>query len=189
MELQMAAPQSSLDVGDRCSAEFTAIINKHRGDIMSIKNKCSYVIDTIISCYQGSCEQCKQHSYVCDGQDAKWGRPYLSSSPKYRSCAAFINPNEEDKNVLMKCLNRRSSQGAVDMTFLNTDQNKCEAANRGLSKGVPKHIMFPRNYTGRVHACVHSMNNGPGIGWVPASPHTRGGVGQRQGTSQGPGTS
>lgn len=62
-----------------------------------------YITDTIISCYQGSCEQCKQYCYVYDGEQPKWARPYLRSCPEYHyGCrTAFINPKDSDKNILI----------------------------------------------------------------------------------------
>ena len=151
----------SLDIGDRCTAEFNVITEKNSGNMDTIKNKCSYLTDTIIQCYQGNCGLCKIHSSVCEGAKNKWKRPYLNSK-EYQAHHAFINPTQKDLDILRACLNSRLGQKAVSKTFLNTNQNKCEGANRGLVKGLPKHLTFAQNYPGRVHTCIHSMNNGPG---------------------------
>jgi hypothetical protein len=161
-ERSKAQARFAQDFGGRCTAEFKAITDKHKGDVPTIKNKCSYVIDAMISCYQGNCEQCKQHSFICSGNEKTWRRPYLRSSHKYGELEAFINPDEDDRHRLRQCLSRRLGPAAVEGTFLNSDQNKCEAANRGLSKGLPKHITWRRNFPGKAHACIHSMNNKPG---------------------------
>lgn len=147
------------DVGDRCQAEYNAVFDKHRGDLTTMKNKCSYISESIIECYKGNCTLCKHHSFVCQPPKNKWKRSYLDSTIYKRE---FINPSEQDEILLRKCLGIRFDPKSVSKTFLNTNQNKCEAANRGLMKGIPKHITFARNYKGRAHACVHAMNNGPG---------------------------
>lgn len=159
---EQAQARFTIDVGARCHAEYNAIHKKHGGNINDIKNKCSFVVSAIQNCYQGDCDECAKYSFVCDGSKKKWPRPYLSSSPAYRPLQSFINPNKGDQEKLKRCIDMRLGQEAVGKTALNANTNKCEGANRGLSKGVPKHNTFSRNYHGRVHACVHSMNNGPG---------------------------
>lgn len=165
------------DIGDRSHAEFNAVFNQHRGNLSCMKSKCSHISDAIIECYQGNCTTCKRHSFVCKGPQHSWKRPYLDNRI-YKS--EFINPTDGDKILLKKCLDIRLGQNAIPKTQLNTNQNKCEGANRGLMKGNPKHLTFPRNFPGRVHACVHSMNNGPGTSLsklcaavgAPITPHS-----------------
>jgi hypothetical protein len=161
-ERTMAQSRFALDIGDRCNAEFNQIFREHSGEANCMKNKCSYVVDAIIDCYQGNCENCSKHSYVCKGPNKPWPRPYLNTKQDYKSQVSFIQPNSDDITKLRNAIEIRLGQEAISKTFLNTNQNKCEAVNRGLSKGVPKHITFTRNYPGRVHACIHAMNNLPG---------------------------
>jgi len=42
---------------------------------------------------------------------------------------------------------------------LNTDTQKCEAANRSLSVSLPKNVNFSRNMSGRASSTIHRLNN------------------------------
>lgn len=156
----------ALDLGDRCQAEFERAFAENRNDLLALKNKVSYVPDAILNCYQGDCTLCKKHSFVCHGGKFSWPRPYLNTCEAYKGLKCFISPTEDDLNSLRKIINMRLGVKAMKQTYLNTNQNKCEATNRGLVKAIPKHITFARNYPGRVHAAVHSMNNGPGVSLI-----------------------
>lgn len=161
---QKAQVRFAFDIGKRCTAEFKALCEEYEGDLDTIINRASYLIDAIINCYEGNCDNCRKYSFVCkeSTHTFKWKRPYLRSLNTDNTERIFIKPTTKDRTTLKKCLEMRLGKKNVKKTFLNTTQNKCEGANRGLSKGVPKHLTFARNYPGRVHACVHSMNNGPG---------------------------
>lgn len=149
----------ALDIGDRCNAEYTACYRRHRDDPEKCKNRLSYIPDAVIECYKGNCELCKKYSFVCNGNSKRWRRNYMARACKSNKA---INPGVSDIEKLRKCMAIRLGKKALSMTFLNTNTNKVEGANRGLSKSVPKHMTFPRNYGGRAAAAVHSMNNGPG---------------------------
>lgn len=151
----------SQDLARRVTAEFSEAFSYHGPAVPILKNRMANLYEALILCYMGDCSKCDQHSFVCSSEDP-WRRPYISTLSKLKSVRAFIHPSSEDKTKLREVLDIRLSDAAVDKTFMNTTQNKCEAANRGVIKAVPKHITFSRNYHGRVHAAVHSMNNGPG---------------------------
>ena len=151
----------SHDLANRVHAEFNAAYKIHGHALPTLKNRLAYLYDTLIECYMGDCSKCDQHSFVCS-TEKPWHRPYINTCLRLKTMKAFINPTSDDKTKLKSVLDIRLSAKAVEMTMKNTTQNKCEAANRGLTKAVPKHILFQRNYHGRVHAAIHSMNNGPG---------------------------
>ena len=117
--------------------------------------------DAIVDCYRGCCELCTEHSYVCS-QEKPWFRKYLEIYPDLRRRRAFIRPQSEDLTKLRNMIAIRLGPGAIHKTVTHSTQNKCEAANRGIKKAVPGHITHRRNYSGRVHSAVQSMNHGIG---------------------------
>ncbi len=151
----------SHDLANRVNAEFSVAHQLHGDSVSILKNRLGYLYDTVINCYMGDCSLCDEHSFVCSSEKP-WYRPYINTSSRLKDKRSFIHPTSEDRTKLKVVLDLRLSPRAVDMTLKNTTQNKCEAANRGLTKAVPKHITFARNYHGRVHTAIHSMNNGPG---------------------------
>ena len=60
----------------------------------------------------------------------------------------FLTPTEKDIERLRECMDMRFGTKAIEKTYLNRTQNKSEAANRGLSKSLPKHMEFRRNARG-----------------------------------------
>ncbi len=125
----------------------------------------SYLFDTIIDCYMGDHAKCVLHSFVY-AQDEVWSRPYNSTMLDFASVNQIITPTPDDRDKLRKIMNIRPSRRAVSMTFKNTTQNKCEAVNRGITKSVPKHLTFKRNYGWRVQASINTINNGPGCSFM-----------------------
>ncbi len=151
----------SHDLANRVNAEFSAAHQLHGNSLPILKNRLGFLHDTVINCYMGDCSLCDEHSFVCCSEKP-WYRPYINTCSRLKSTRKFMHPTSEDRVKLRSLLDIRLGSTAVDRTLKNTTQNKCEAANRGLTKAVPKHITFARNYPGRVHAAIHSMNNGPG---------------------------
>lgn len=148
----------ALDMANRAQAEFNQIYQSHGRSVPDMINRASYIPDAIIECYSGNHIQCGMHSYVC-GNHHLWDRTFIKN--KF-SQQRFIAPNTEDKIKLHDVLKMRFSRRAVLMSHRNRSQNKCEAANRGLTKAVPKNITYKRNYEGRVHSAVHTMNHSLG---------------------------
>ncbi len=153
-----------LDISSRVTGEFAAACKMYESDTDALINKMSYMTDTLIECYEGlTHDKCSEHSLLCSTET-----PYR---PFTDTCATLegrpvIQPTDEDRQKLRDVLAMRFSPRAVSMTRLNRTQNKCQAANRGIKKAAPSHITFARNYAGRVHAAVHSMNNRPGVSLI-----------------------
>ena len=148
----------SVDIAHRCQAELQAASETYPGDLTAICHQFRYAPDCIINCYR----LCHEHSLVCK-KGQPWLRPYVPSSDGHKnSVDTLITPTKGDTKKLKDVLAMRFSTEALEKTFLNRTQNKCEASNRGLAKSLPKHLVFRRNASGRVHAAVHSMNNLPG---------------------------
>ena len=64
--------------------------------------------------------------------------------------------------VLQKCVTYRLNDLRVEQTKLNSNSQKVESANRVLRRSVPTNVTYARNFDGRSHSAVHSLNCGPG---------------------------
>ena len=143
------------------NAEFNQAFDSLKGSEEELVKVLPNVCEAVIDCYRGDCQLCEEHSYVCN-KEKPWSRPYLDVNPVYRKCRTFINANADDLNKLRTAIGVRFSSAAIKKTLTNSTQNKCEASNRGLKKATPNSLTFKRNYHGRIHSAVHSMNNHPG---------------------------
>lgn len=151
----------SHDISSRVSAEFNALHKSTNGSFETMSEKLPGIIDAIIDCYRGNCLRCCENSYICKEKNP-WTRPFIDTDPLFRGRREFITPTSDDITKLRKLIEMRLGPAALKKTVTNTTQNKCEAANRGVKKSAPSALTFRRNYSGRVHSAVHSMNNGPG---------------------------
>jgi len=158
----------AMDLGKRCEAEFQAAFEKHRGNVNILAGELLLVTEAIVDCYKGNCDECIDHSFVCKGKQNPWPRPYLPKG-RYIDRSQIIDPDDEDLMTLLNIILIRLGHISIEAQQLNTNQNKCEAANRGLSKAVPKHLTFSRNFYGRVAGAVFSMNNQPGAALLKMS--------------------
>ena len=139
------------DVSLRCAAEFTAALKRHGNDTNGLIRSLSFVCDSIILCYNGCCALCKVYSFICRGNCKK------SFLPEGHT-RVFMNLDDQRK--LRPCLALRFSRKAIEATQFGTQTQKCEAVNKAYIKAVPKSITFSRNYAGRIHTAVHTLNNG-----------------------------
>ena len=152
----------AVDLAQRCQAELQAASQIFPGDVVAVHRRLQFVPDAIMGCYKGDHRLCQDYSLVCT-KGKQWQRPFVISSDGHRDPAVtVITPTESDTKKLRECIAMRFSAEAIQKTYLNRTQNKCEASNRGLCKSLPKHMEFRRNASGRAHAAVHSMNNLPG---------------------------
>ena len=135
----------------RCSGEFAAALKKYGPDTNKLVRSLSFAADAILDCYGGSCGQCMKYSFVCMG---KGQRGYLPGNNN------VFMMTEEDKQKIRNCMDLRFSRNAVEATKYGTNTQKCEAVNRAYLKAIPKFTTFTRNYSGRVHSTVHSLNHG-----------------------------
>lgn len=149
------------DVGDRVNAEFNACYAELGHDLGSMQDRLDDITDAIVDCYRGNCGRCTAYSYVCS-EDNHWFRSYIDVNPSLKVRRAFIQPSNEDIAKLRQAIAIRLGSAATEKTSTNSNQNKCEASNRGIKKAVPSSLTFKRNYDARVQSAVHSMNNGPG---------------------------
>lgn len=149
----------AMDIAKRAQAEYNLIFIQYGHSVEEMIKHSSYIPGAIIACYQGCCPRyCWPRSFVCS-KGFPWQRTYLAT--KYMEMK-IIRPTLEDRKKLRQHLDIRFSRKAVIMTQTNSTQNKCEASNRGLTKAVPKNQTYRRNYAGRIHSAVHSMNHSPG---------------------------
>ena len=147
----------AVDLAARCEAEFSKSMEKYGGNFQKVKNKMSYVCDAIPLCYMGKHERCRRHSFVCQGGKKFWlaNRSFLNSTFK-------IEKTLNNARVIRNCVSYRLGPKAVEKTKLNLNTQKVEGFNRSLRRSLPKNVTFTKNFEGRVHAAVHSVNLGAG---------------------------
>ena len=147
------------DIVKRCEAEFSASQNKYAGDILMLKRSLSHAKFAIIKCYQKDHSECIRHSLACTGGKV---RNWLNNST-YLPEGFKINPTAEDVSLLHQCIDYRLAPKTLIKTRLGTNTQKVEATNRSLRRSLPKNVTHTTNFTGRAHAAIHSVNNGPGL--------------------------
>ncbi len=161
-EKKRAQDTFACDIADRCHAEYNKAFSALHNDIGALKSKLCDITTGIIECYSGDCTQnCHKHSFVCE-EGNPWPRPYINTSSLFSHLSSFIQPTDDDITKLKHALHIRLGDRAVEKTLTNANQNKCEACNRGFTKVLPKHLHVGKNFRGRAHSAVMSMNNGPG---------------------------
>ena len=148
----------ALDLSKRCQSECEAlhVKLKHCGSNPTVPVHLQLLTESIIKCYHGNHSMCELHSEMCDESNSWITRsPYLPPGFK-------IEYRESNFNVLEKCIMYRLSEERFHMTRLNSNSQKVESVNRSLRRSVPTNVTYSRNFDGRSHSAVHSVNNGPG---------------------------
>lgn len=147
------------DISKRCKAELDCAHKSENGHFDRILSRIHKCISAIKKCYCGDHYLCKKHSYVCDGT--------IKNNWISKSCflphSFKINPKENsNEEILLECIEYRLSDSMLELTRLNSNSQKVEATNRSIRRSLPKNVTFTRNFSGRAHSAVHSVNNGPG---------------------------
>ena len=161
-EKSQAQTRFAMDVGDRVQAEFTAAVKHYGPDAAALSIRLLDIASAIINCYKGDCTGCKQSSFVCQVDGKMYFRSYLDTNSTWKQRRAFIRPTDGDILKLSTALSIRFSRESINGTLLCATQNKSESVMHSIKKSVPNQITFKRNYAGRVHSQVHSLNNLPG---------------------------
>ncbi|CAC5362919.1 unnamed protein product [Mytilus coruscus] len=108
-------------------------------------------------CYTGNHKLCRRHSFACKGGKKLW----LKNSSFLNSMFKILN-TIENINEIGKCILYLLGPDALNKTKLNLNTQKVEGLNRNLRRSLPKNVTVTKNFEGRVHAAVHSVNLGPG---------------------------
>ena len=164
IERDQAHSRFTYDISNRVSAEFEAAHKLYDGDIDKIHQKMPDIMEAIIDCYRGNCQNCLEHSFVCTKTNS-WSRPFLDINHKDQR-EFMIKATGDDLNFMREAMNVRLGKEALEKTSNNSTQNKSEANNKGIKKPKPKQLTFSKNYSMRSHSAVHSMNNGAGSSLV-----------------------
>lgn len=146
------------DLINRCHTEAKNAHNRYGHNMDIIKSVMPKTIDSIISCYQGDCAQCKDYSFACNGVPGSSGHWDKALMPKD---LRTLKMAESDKVVLKCMIEYRLGNKGLELTKYNTDSQKAEAINRAYNKCAPKDITKSRNFKGSIHAAVFSVNNRP----------------------------
>lgn len=148
----------SIDLAERCQAEFTQAFDKFSRDSSKLKSALSYTCDAIVSCYHGNHDLCSLYSFVCLG---KSNITWLQRSP-FVDSDFCVKPCDESFRLIRKCVDYRLGQDMLEKTKMNTNTQKCEGSNRSMRRSLPKNVTFSRNFSGRSHSAAHSINHGSG---------------------------
>jgi hypothetical protein len=150
------AGKFSVDCAARCNAEFNSAFKSHAGNVISMTKALSQASDAIAHCYVDDHSKCRNKSFVCQGGKNNW---LNSRSCILSNCKDFkIENNETNIQNLKKCIHLRLGPQAVEKTYLNLNTQKTEAVNKSLKNSLPRNRTFARNFAGRAHSAVHSVN-------------------------------
>ena len=144
------------DLSARCHAEHKAA---NYADADKVSRKIPAVQSAILKCYTGCHDLCRKDSFVCHGySDDNWikGNSYLPNAFK------LGNPTDSDMNKFTACVNIRLGEATLSKTKYLLNTQKCEATNKAISSTAPRNMTFTKNYDARVHAAVHTVNEGIG---------------------------
>ena len=156
---QFARGRFAADISMRCQAEFESVHKKVGGNMDEMTLRIHRSISAIKRCYCGDHSHCQLFSSVCKGsQTDNWILKSSFLPPNFK-----INSSKaENVQTLLECIEYRLSDDMLELTKLNSNSQKVEASNRSLRRSLPKNVTFSRNFSGRAHSAVHSVNNGPG---------------------------
>ena len=148
----------AIDLSARCHAEHVAALKACHGDSERAIAALCNVNSAVALCYTGDHSLCKEYSFVCaaDSND-NW---VLNSAELPRDFV--ISPTHDDDVKLIKIINYRLGEQILPKMKHLFNTQKTEGVNRAISHTVPRHLTFPRNYSGRVHAAVLAVNHGMG---------------------------
>ena len=156
-EKQKMQDKFSMDLAERCQAEFTQAFNKFHNDTLKFKAALSYTCDAIVNCCHGHHDLCHIYSFVCMQKcNTTWLQrsPFLKKDFTIKSC-------DESLNFERKCVEYRLGPAILEKTKMNTNTQKVEATDLSMRRSLPKHLTFSRNFPGRAHSAAHNINNGP----------------------------
>jgi hypothetical protein len=150
------ASKFSVDCAARCNAEFNSAFRNHTGNVTSMKKALSQASDAIAHCYVNDHSKCGRKSFICKGGKSNW---LNSTSSILSNCRDFkIEHTESNIQNLKKCIDLRLGPRAVEKTYLNLNTQKTEAVNKSLKNSLPRNRTFSRNFPGRAHSAIHSVN-------------------------------
>jgi len=150
------ASKFAVDLSVRCNAEFSIGFQSHAGDVNKMKRAMSYASSAIAYCYTGNHSKCRKQSFVCKGGKCNWltsKASVLSNNTDFK-----IDSTVENLENLKTCANFRLGEVAIDNTQFNLNTQKCESTNKSIRNSLPKNKTYIRNFPGRAHSAVHSVN-------------------------------
>lgn len=156
-EQEKLCARFAIDLSFRCTAEVNQAHQRYPGDFEMLKTHLSYTVDAVVSCYMGSHELCKKHSFVCQGGSEHWLERSSVLPPDFSVCGST---DRETERKLRECVNLRLGPSVLNKTKLNTNTQKVESANQAMRRAMPSHTTFPAVFTGRCHSAIHATNYG-----------------------------
>ena len=150
---QNLANTFSLDCAARCQAEFSTAYQCHTGDVGKLKKALAKASNAIAYCYMGDHSKCRYSSFVCDMGQKAW-----INRSKYLEKSFKIDKNQKNLKTLKTCIDYRLGPNRIEQTKFNLNTQKCEATNKAMRRSLPRDTTFTRNFSGRAHSAVHSVN-------------------------------
>ena len=158
VQLKRTQDRFSHDVARRCTSECNNAHKQFAGDTKKVERALAKLVPVIISCYQGGHNGCRSLSFSCRGNK---GNNWLTNT-SYLPRTFRIRPNTADIAKLTTCIEYRLGTSMLKKTSSNRNTNKAEAANRSIVASVVRGVTYTRNYSGRVHSAVNTLNRGLG---------------------------
>ena len=149
----------AVDISKRCHAEFKFVHKQEKGNFKRLTKRINKCIFAVKGCYTGDHRQCKSVATVCNGEITD---NWIFNSPFLPKWFKINSSHQENAATLLQCIEYRLSDDTLRQTKLNTNSQKVEATNRCIKRSLPKNCTFTRNFSGRAHSAIHSVNNGPG---------------------------
>jgi hypothetical protein len=150
-----------LDVKCRSHKVYNLLFRYFKGDLARISDMIPKTIEAILECYSGNHRRCARNFTACQGGKSK-GNWWFKSVQLHSAGIYKLNMSAEDRQFLKTVLEMKLSPESIKLQKNNTNTNKNEAVNRGISASLPKNVKFSRNVVGRAFAVVDRTNYGPG---------------------------
>ena len=103
----------------------------------------------------GKYDLCKRHSFVCGKCEWLKKRSLLQKTFK-------IIHTHENMEYVCVAVNKRHGPKSLEKTRLNMNTNFVKNVNRNIKHSLPSNVTYNKNYSGRAHSAIHSLNFGPG---------------------------
>ncbi|XP_021373764.1 uncharacterized protein LOC110463472 [Mizuhopecten yessoensis] len=158
-ERQTIKKRFTCDLAARCQAELYHLYDRHCGSLIPLQRAAHGVKGAIVKCYQGVHCECRTKSLVYAGKERNnWltDNIYLPSDFKVSGGEATVS------KILMEKVDARLGDSVLEKTLWNLTTQKVESVNRRLMRSLPSSVNFTRNFSGRAHRAVYSVNHGPG---------------------------
>lgn len=153
-----------LDIKERCEIIYNELQEFYFADaekLKKIEKESQKAVELILDCYSGNCTHCRRGFTACGGGKLKCWWETSNYNWKGWGIRKF-NMSPSDRAQVKAVLEMKFGSHSIHLQKLNSNTNKNEAINRGISASLPKNVNFSRNVGGRSASSIHRLNYGPG---------------------------